>query len=231
VREVLLTRLVAAYEGARDPAAATAMAAYMRDQFAFLGLANPVRTVLDREIQAGLPAPSEADLAAVARACWSRDEREYQYFAVRYVRRHVRRAGPGFLPVLEELITTKSWWDTVDDLAKHAVGVLVRSHPELVAVMDEWIGRDNIWLARTAILHQLGAKEDTDLERLFSYCRLRAADKEFFIRKAIGWALREHTKTDPAAIRAFLEEMGDALSPLSRREALKWLERRAAPAR
>jgi 3-methyladenine DNA glycosylase AlkD len=203
----------------------------MRGQFAFLGLPNPVRAVLDREVLAGLPPPDEPQLVAVVRQCWAWSEREYQYFALGYLRRHLRRAGSGLLPVLEELITTKSWWDTVDDLAKHGVGALVRADPALLPVMDDWISSENMWLARTALLHQLAYKDVTDADRLFRYCRLRAADREFFIRKAIGWALREYSKTDEAAVRGFVADMGDGLSGLSRIEALKWLERRAARAR
>jgi 3-methyladenine DNA glycosylase AlkD len=119
----------------------------------------------------------------------------------------------------------------VDELAKHAVGPLVRADTGLVPVMDDWIDSENIWRARTALLHQLAYKGSTDADRLFAYCRRRAADKEFFIRKAIGWSLREYSKTDEAAVRSFVAELDDQLSALSRTEALKWLERRAARAR
>ena len=227
----LLDRLVDSYEGARDPAAAEPMRRYMRDQFEFLGIPTKVRTALDRAITAGLEAPDETGLTEVAQRCWELPHREYQYFACGYLRKHVKRAGPRFIAVAEELITTKSWWDTVDALATRTVGPLVRAHPELVATMDDWISSENIWLARTALLHQLTYKEETDVERLLRYCRLRSGDGDFFIRKAIGWSLRELTKTEPDRVHAFLAEMGAELSPLSRREALKWLGRRAARAR
>ena len=227
----LLDRLVESYEAARDPVAAEPMRKYMRNQFDFLGIPNPARTKIDRDVLAGMPPPDGDELATVVLACWARPEREFQYFALGYLHRHVRRADSDLLPVLEQLITTKSWWDTVDDLAKHAVGHLVRADPALLPVMDSWITSEDIWLARTALLHQLASKDLTDSDRLFRYCRLRAADREFFIRKAIGWALREYSKTDEAAVRAFVAEMGDELSGLSRTEALKWLNRRAARAR
>ena len=127
---------------------------------------------------------------------------------------------------VEPLITSKSWWDTVDSLAGHTVGVLVAQHPELASTMDEWISSEDIWLARTAILHQLGYKAKTDRDRLFAYCLRRAADREFFIRKAIGWALREYSKTDAKAVHAFVRTNAGTLSSLSSKEALKWLERR-----
>jgi 3-methyladenine DNA glycosylase AlkD len=203
----------------------------MRDQFEFLGISTPVRTKLDREVTTGVDLPNEAELTHVAERCWELPYREYQYFACGYLRKHITRAGPGFIDVAERLTTTKSWWDTVDALATRTVGPLVRAHPELVATMDDWIDSENIWLARTALLHQLTYKGATDVDRLLRYCRRRAGDREFFIRKAIGWSLRELTKTDPARVHAFLAEMGDELSPLSRKEALKWLDRRAARAR
>ena len=227
----LLDRLVASYEAARDPSAAEPMRRYMRDQFEFLGIPTPVRTTLDREITAGIDPPDEAELAHVAERAWELPYREYQYFACGYLRKHVKRAGPGFIDVAARLITTKSWWDTVDALATRTVGPLVRAHLGLVVTMDDWLDSDNMWLARTALLHQLTYKDATDVARLFRFCRARAGDREFFIRKAIGWALREYSKTDEAAVRGFVAKHGDELSGLSRTEALKWLERRAARAR
>ena len=227
----LLDRLVTSYEAARDSAAAEPMRKYMRDQFDFLGIPTPVRTTLDREITAGVDPPDETELTRVAEACWALPHREYQYFACGYLRKHIRVAGAGFIDVAARLITSKAWWDTVDALATRTVGPLVRAHPGLVATMDRWIDHDDMWLARTALIHQLTYKRDTDVERLFRYCRRRADDREFFIRKAIGWSLRELTKSDPERVHTFLADMGDDLSPLSRKEALKWLERRAARAR
>ena len=226
IREVM-ARVVAAFEGARDDTAALTMRAYMRDQFAFLGIASPARVALSRTAMAGLPRPRASDLDAIARACWERPEREYPYFVIWLLRRHVKVVEPDFLATARLLLTTHSWWDTVDDLAQNVVGPLVqRGHR--AALMDEWIDDENIWLARTAILHQNRCKGDTDTDRLFHYCEVRAADTEFFIRKAIGWALREYSKTDAAAVRAFVAAHDRELSGLSKREALKWLDRRAA---
>jgi 3-methyladenine DNA glycosylase AlkD len=202
----------------------------MRDQFAFYGIAAPAQSAIAKQAMSGLPAPTEHELERIGRACWKRDEREWQYFACGYLRRHINVATCDFIAVAESLITTKSWWDTVDSLASRTVGPLVTMHPHLVTVMDDWIASDNIWLARTAILHQLAYKSATDADRLFAYCTRRAGDSEFFIRKAIGWALREYTKTDAVAVKRFLAQHGDSLSGLSRTEAMKWLDRRAARA-
>jgi 3-methyladenine DNA glycosylase AlkD len=215
----VLDRLSRVYGGARDPERAPAMAAYMREQFPFLGLQSPVQRVLAREVLAGLPRPAEDDLRAVAEGCWALPEREYQYFACGLLRRHARVCSAGFLDTARHLVVTKPWWDTVDTLAAHLVGPLVSAHPVLLSTMDEWVGDADMWLVRTAILHQLRYKEETDAGRLFRYCTRQAGHPDFFVRKAIGWALREYAKTDPAAVRAYVS--AHRLAPLSMREALK----------
>jgi 3-methyladenine DNA glycosylase AlkD len=220
----LVDRLERLFESARDDAKAADMARYMRDAFPFYGIPAPVQREIWRTALAGETRPTETQLRSVARGCWKRKEREWQYFACAYLRSNVRNASSGILPVVEQLITTKSWWDTIDTLAAHTVGPLVRRDPHLLETMDGWITSENFWLARTAILHQLHYKSDTDSDRLFDYCRRRAVDTEFFIRKAIGWALREYSKTDPHAVREFVREHPE-LSGLSKREALKRIER------
>jgi 3-methyladenine DNA glycosylase AlkD len=217
----VLDRLTAIYGAARDPEAAAPMRAYMRDQFPFLGIPTTWRRPLSREVLAGLPRPAEDDLRAVALACWDLPEREYQYFACDWLRRHAAVCSPGFLDTVRTLIVTRSWWDTVDALAARVVGPIVARHPATVPTMDAWLVDENMWLARTAILYQLTYAERTDADRLFRYCLARAGHRDFFIRKAIGWALRQYAKTDPSAVRSFVAVHAGQLSPLSTREALK----------
>ncbi|MEV7996871.1 DNA alkylation repair protein [Streptomyces sp. NPDC086077] len=219
--DTLLPRLTAAYTAAADPARAAPMRAYMKDVAPFLGLTTPVRRALSRTVVEGTPRPDEADCAAVALRCWQLPEREFHYFAVDYLRRHVSRCSSGFLPVARRLVTTVPWWDTVDLLAAHVVGPLVAADPGLKADMDAWILDDDLWVARTALLHQLRYKERTDSERLFSYCLRQSGHPDFFVRKAIGWCLREYAKTDPDAVRDFLARERGRFAPLSVREALK----------
>jgi 3-methyladenine DNA glycosylase AlkD len=212
----------------RSPAKAPAMAAYMRDQFAFLGVPSAGQQAAFREMVAGLSRVVPEDV--VTRAVldlWALPEREYQYVGCRLINRHAASAGasPELLDTLQHLLTTKPWWDTIDTLATHAVGDVVRRYPELRSTMDAWLVGDEMWLTRSAILHMNRWKAAADREWLFAACLRRAADKDFFIRKAIGWALREHTKVDAPAVITFVEEH-DELSGLSRREALMWLERR-----
>ncbi|MEU6210710.1 DNA alkylation repair protein [Streptomyces sp. NPDC047023] len=219
--DTLLERLTAAYPAAADPARAADMAAYMKDVAPFLGIPAPLRRELSRTVTKNTPRPSEDDCAALALGCWRLPHREYHYFAVDYLRRHVGRCSSGILPVVRHLITTVPWWDTVDLLAAHTVGPLVAADPGLVPVMDDWIDGEDLWPVRTALLHQLGSKGATDAERLFRHCRRQAGHPDFFVRKAIGWALREYAKTDPGAVRAFVAAERSALSPLSVREALR----------
>jgi 3-methyladenine DNA glycosylase AlkD len=180
-----------------------------------------VRRALSREVLAGLPRPSADDLRDVALACWDLPEREYRYFALDWLSRYASLGTAEFLATARFLITTDPWWDTVDGLASKVVGTIVSTHPATVSTMDSWLADDDMWLIRTALLHQLTYKDRTDAERLFRYCLARAGHRDFFIRKAIGWALRQYAWTDPAEVRRFVASRGDALSPLSRREALK----------
>lgn len=195
----------------------------MRGRLPFLGIPTPERRALSRRVLDGTGRPSEADCTAIALRCWALEEREYQYFASDYLRRHVRHCSSAFLPVARYLVATRPWWDTVDALAAHVVGPLVAADPGLGAAMDDWITDDDVWIARTALLHQLRYKERTDADRLFAYCTARAAHPDFFVRKAIGWALREYAKTAPDAVRDYVDGQRDRLSPLSVREALKHL--------
>jgi len=199
------------------------MAKYMRDQFAFLGIPSVPRRSLQREAFPRIRPPSGDALLRLAEELWALPEREYQYAACDLLAKHVALLGPEHLGRVRQLIETRSWWDTVDALAAHVVGPMVSATPTLVSDMDRWVTERNLWIARTALLHQLRFREQTDAVRLFRYCKLQSSHRGFFIRKAIGWALREYSKTDPRAVQAFIASHEASLSPLSRREALLWL--------
>ncbi|MBU2665839.1 DNA alkylation repair protein [Actinoplanes bogorensis] len=220
---LVLERLDERLRPEADTERAAAMAAYMKNHFPFLGLPAPALQKLQKAALTGLPRPGEDDLAAIATALWARDEREYQYVACSYLLRHVEVPGPGFIEVVRELVTTKSWWDTIDPLATRFTGGLVRRHRSLVEVMDEWSRDDDMWLVRVAILHQLHYGADTDEERLFAYCAAQAGHRDFFVRKAIGWALRHYARTAPGEVLSFVEAHRSSLSGLSVREATKHL--------
>lgn len=208
---------------AGDPDRATKMATYMRDLFPFCGVQSKAMIEIQRETIARLGKPDRADVLAFARECWDMPEREYQYGATKLLRRYAKLLESDDLGQIRFFVVTKSWWDTVDELANHVVGTMVQADPALANSMDAWSTDPNMWVARTAILHQLRYKADTDTDRLFGYCRSQMGHNDFFIRKAIGWSLRQYARTDPDAVRAFVSEHEEELSGLSRREALKHL--------
>jgi 3-methyladenine DNA glycosylase AlkD len=229
----LADRIAAELAARADPARVDDMRRYMRDQFPFLGVPAPRQRAAWRAATAGvarrLPEPVVVDAVL---DLWARPEREHQYMACALANRHARPPARGprptaaFLDTVEVLLTTRPWWDTVDALATHAVGDLVRAHPPLRHRMDAWLVGDDMWLTRSAVLHMTRWRSATDADWLFSACLAQGAHRDFFVRKAIGWALREYSKVDEAAVVRFVDDHRDDLSGLSRREALMWLERR-----
>jgi 3-methyladenine DNA glycosylase AlkD len=208
----------AALQPLADPARAAGMAAYMKERFPFLGVQTPDRRAALKPLMRDF----RGDPVAAAQILWQEPEREFQYVACDLLRTQAEELSPAQLPALEALVTAKSWWDTVDGLAQ-TMGLLVLRERKLIARMDQLIRDENLWLRRVALLHQLGWKSETDQERLFRYCLLCAPEREFFIRKAIGWALRQYARTAPDTVRAFLLAHQGVLSALTIREAGKHL--------
>jgi 3-methyladenine DNA glycosylase AlkD len=212
-------------ESHRSEARAKTMSAYMRDQFPFLGIPSPERTRLTKAVfleHGALKKPLDEN---VILELWNLPEREYQYVACQYLERFRKKLQVQHLDLLERLILEKSWWDSVDSLV-HNVGAIGLKFPESIPILERWAQTENFWLRRAAILHQLGLKVKTDEARLFRFILENTHDSEFFIRKAIGWALREYSYTSPEAVRNFVLEHQNILSNLSKREALKALERK-----
>lgn len=223
LEELATGRLRGDLELIADEDNAVAMAAYLRDQFCFLGIKSPDRRDVSKSfINLGRDA-DPAQIWQAAELLWEEPEREFHYVACDLLRRWAPRFQPVHLATAKRLLTTHSWWDTVDPLAINTVGTMVVQHPELVEAMDEWIEHENLWLVRTALIHQLKRKDTIDAERLFRYAEHQASHADFFVRKAIGWALRQHGRTDPDAVRSFVDQHRDELSGLTKREALKHL--------
>lgn len=219
-----ITRLGAALAPMADPARAAGMAAYMRHRFEFMGVATPER----RRAATPLIRAHAGDPVATATALWELPQREYQYVACDLLRYRAGKLHAAHLPVLAALVTAKAWWDTVDSLAV-TIGDIALRDASATSRMDEFIGHDDLWLRRVAILHQLAWKERTDRERLFAYCLHCADDPDFFIRKAIGWALRQYARVAPEAVGDFIAANRHRLSPLSLREAGKHLQNSDKP--
>ena len=205
-----------------DPTRAEPMANYMRDQFPFFGIGAQDRRTIFTAVAAEYPLPEDvAEVADLVDGLLARAEREWHYSAVSVLRAQRRRLNGHYWDCVHTVATTHPWWDTIDELAKHVAGRIVSNHPEQVAAMDRWVQSDDMWVARVALLHQLGFKSATDSDRLFRYCELRADETDFFYRKAIGWALRQYGYVDPDAVRAFVARNEQQLSTLTQREALK----------
>jgi 3-methyladenine DNA glycosylase AlkD len=208
-------------EKQRNPEAAASMVRYMKHRFEFLGLPRTVYQPLARPLLVSLrPYANEKLLLDAAARLWKLPEREYQYLTGDLLDRYHKLLTPDSLPHLQKLLQQKQWWDSVDQLTGRVVGPLVLKHPELRREMDRWSRHPDFWLRRAAIIHQLAHGPHTDSRRLFDYCAGNARDPEFFIRKAIGWALRQYARQNPEAVRDFVQAHAE-LSPLSRREALK----------
>jgi 3-methyladenine DNA glycosylase AlkD len=209
-----------------DPRQAVPMKRYMRDHFDYLGIKLPVLYKLLRQYQAEQGLPALADLDQIVRELWALPQREFQYTASSLLGKFETQLPAGFIRTLEHLIVTKSWWDTVDTISAGAVGVHFKRYPAVRArTLARWRKSKNFWLRRAAILFQLNYKQDTDFGLMRDIICENLNSKEFFINKAIGWALRQYTRVDPQGVRRFVAET--PLNPLSAREALKWLEKRS----
>ena len=193
----------------------------MRGQFDCLGISTPDRRAAVMPlIRAFKPARAE-ELRETAERLWAMREREYQYVAADLLVRCQDALSLDDLAWLLELAQKKSWWDTVDCIVKVVGKIVRRSGVKGVRAMDRGIRDTNFWVRRIAMLHQLGWRGDTDTERLFRYAEFLAPEKEFFVRKAIGWALRQYAWTDGADIKKYVRLNRARLSNLSCREALK----------
>lgn len=200
--------------------------AYMRHQFKFIGVKTPDRRKVTRELLKESRNYSEKELINLCQQLWEQPEREFQYVACDLLNRNADRLSQNFVTThAKSFITKKSWWDTVDAI-RTSIEVVIDKNPQLRKLMDQWIKYDNIWLVRIAIIHQLKLGKRTDVARLEAYCLRRADDKEFFIAKAIGWALRSYSYTDPRWVKRFIKAHPE-LQPLSKREALKAINRNA----
>lgn len=201
------------------------MKKYMRGKFEFFGLSSPLRRSVCKEFLQQKLSPQET--RKFVALLWAKPQREFQYFAIDYLEKHMDTSAEfeANIECIKSLITSKSWWDTVDALAYKIVGGFVRQHRDVGKnVMEEWIDHENMWLRRTALLHQLSYKEETDEEMLFRFCSLRAEEEEFFIRKAIGWALRQYAWTCSSSVKKYLLKHKKKLSNLSFKEAAKHLK-------
>ncbi len=203
---------------------AAKMSRYMLNQFEFFGISAPLRTQLTAEFIALNGYPANEQIDETVKLIWQMPQRELHYAIMAIASRKTYIADAGKINLFEFMITSQSWWDTVDYIASNLVGAWLINHKQLTGeVTARFMQSDNLWLQRTALLFQLKYKGNTDQELLFRYIKELNRSKEFFIRKAIGWALREYSKTNPNAVLEFTNNT--EMSPLSRREALKVIQK------
>jgi len=223
--QALLLQLRSELTKAAIPAKAPEMQRYMKSAMPYHGVPAPAARQIFRKVFASMEFKSAADWRGLVRQLWRHAKfREEWYGAVELCGHRAADAyqTPDALELYEEMIVGGAWWDIVDTLASHRVGLLLRRHPKPIArAMRTWSRSDNIWKRRTSILCQLGFKKDTDLKLLYACIEPSLGSKEFFLRKAIGWALRQYAWTDPAEVRRYVRSNSAKLSPLSQREALK----------
>ena len=202
---------------------AESMSKYMQDKFRFLGVRGATRTEIYKKYFPDARKAKTIDWDFVEN-CWNKEEREFQYVVVYYLKAMQKFLKREDISRLKYLIVTKSWWDTVDLLAK-VVGSLVIRIEGYDQIMLEWSKDSNIWLKRVAILYQLSLKEKVDKQVLERILVNNLSDSEFFINKAIGWALRDYSKFNPEWVREFIEKNKNGMANLSIREASKYLDK------
>jgi len=222
LRQNLVAELSRVFAAAANAVVAAGQKKYMRNQFEFLGLSTPVRTSLEAEVFRKHVVRSEEELVNTINALWGKEHREFRYSAMNLASKYKKLWTPAMLSTFERMLRQHSWWDTVDAISSKLVGQLLQTFPQLAAQMENWIQDDFMWIRRCAIIFQLSYKATTDEAMLFRFCKHRMHEKEFFIQKAIGWALRQYSKTNPEAVRRFIEENEDNLSALSKREGGKY---------
>lgn len=216
-----LLDLITDFEENSNELLAESMSKYMQDKFRFLGVRGATRTEIYKKYFPDARKTKTIDWDFVEN-CWNKEEREFQYVVVYYLKAMQKFLKREDISRLKYLIVTKSWWDTVDLLAK-VVGSLVIRIEGYDQIMIEWSKDSNIWLKRVAILYQLSLKEKVDKQVLERILVNNLGDSEFFINKAIGWALRDYSKFNPEWVREFIKKNKDNMANLSIREASKYI--------
>lgn len=220
-----LLPLVDSFEKNANPEIAVQMKQYMRNQFDFFGIKSPERKEIYMEFKKDhglIPVDHKME---IVQWCWEAPQREYQMFAMSFLGKSVTRESIEILSLYEYMIVTKSWWDTVDYIASNLVGAYFAKFPNKIEqTTKKWMESDNIWLQRTCLLFQLKYRSNLNTNLLHAFIVQLNGSKEFFIQKAIGWILREYSKTNPEFVVNYVAK--NELAPLSKREALLWMNKK-----
>jgi 3-methyladenine DNA glycosylase AlkD len=210
-------------EAQQNPMRAQGMKAYMKDHFEFYGVGAQERKAIVSQVKKEFKINTREIAMPLMEKLWAHPMREMQYCAIDIMSNNAKKLITEDIPALEKAMITKSWWDTVDHIAPNFIGILWQNHPESrEAYIEKWMNSENMWLNRAAIIHQLRYKKSVNIDYLAATILKHEHSKEFFIRKAQGWALREYSKVNPVWVSDFLEA-NPQLSGLTHREASKYL--------
>ena len=213
-----------AFELVADKENALGAAAYMKNNFIFFGIYTNQRREISNAIIKQFGYFSEKELISLVKALYQQPEREFQYVAIELLAFHKKHWTKETIVILEYCLTHKSWWDSVDHIASHILGPYFKKFSEQIILFTKtWNESENFWLQRSSIMFQKSYKQETDTELLSKYILNVRENKEFFIQKAIGWALREYGRTNPLWVKKFVEK--NKLTGLSAREALRRIEK------
>ena len=208
-----------------SPKIAAGQKAYMKNHFDFYGIKTPDRRKIQKPFLIKEYLPQKKDLERIVKKLWKKKQREYQYFAQELTEKYVNDFDKNDIELFEFMIINKSWWDTIDFIAPKLVGEYFKLYPEQRNdYIEKWIESGNIWLQRTAILFQLKYKNDLDKEFLAYIIDSLLGSKEFFINKAIGWILRQYSRTNPDWVVDFVNKTD--LNILSKKEALRIIQKK-----
>lgn len=215
--------LQAEFEENANPKIALEQKAYMQNQFEYYGIKSPQRREITKPFLDKKFLPKKSELEKYVKTLWQKPERDYQYFAQELAFKYIKELDKTDIELFEFMVTNKSWWDTIDFVAPKLIHAYFKTYPkERDAYIKKWIASENIWLQRSALIFQLKDKENIDTDLLTFIIHSLLGSKEFFINKAIGWILREYSKTNPNWVIDFVEM--NELSNLSRREALRLMK-------
>lgn len=222
--QVILEDIISSFEPYKNAKVAEGMKAYMRDKFAYLGIKSPIRKEISKPIVNEISKEPKSIVYPIIKALWEKPEREFHYLALDiYYRVAKKMMDETDIEMLEWMILQNSWWDTIDFISPKLVRLYFERYPEKRnEIVDKWIASNNIWLQRSTLLFHLKQKDEVDFYYMIETIERLTGSKEFFINKAIGWLLREHSKRLPEEIRDYILSNQDKLAPLSVREGLKY---------
>lgn len=207
-----------------DADKAVEMAAYMKTKMPFYGVQKPDRLPIIRELRDNFAPSTQTEYEAAVLALWRLKHREEKYMAINYAALFKNFITPQSMPLYERLVREGQWWDFIDSISTELIGKVLLNYPdEARPIVENYSNDKDFWLRRASLLAHLGHKKQTSHKHLFAYCKKMAAEKEFFIRKGMGWILREYSKSEPERVLKFLRENKDTLSPLTVREGSKHL--------